>query len=297
MKKTVWCSLLTLTVALPLTACSGSDEEASPTPSASPTPAPGDVAVAVRFEAVVADDPFTCGEVYPNLGTTASTFEPADLRLYVYDVQLIRSTGEKQPLLLEQDGKWQLEQLALLDFEDASGRCESGTAELNTTLRGTILDASYEGISFVVGVPFELNHADASTAASPLNITSMFWSWNSGYKFLQLDGFSTGQSNGLSVHLGSTECQKDAAGTVTGCNNPNRVEVTLTGFDPLSTPILVDLAALFSNVDLDVNTSGTAPLCMSAPNDPECAALFANLGLPFDGSSASFDQQKLFRVE
>lgn len=286
-----------LALTLLLTACSGSDPEESPTPESSPTPAAGDVSIAVNFEAWVGDDAFSCGDSYSGLGTTSSTFEPADLRMYVYDVQLINQAGENVPVTLTQDGKWQLNNLALLDFEDASGRCESGTAELNTSLRGTVQDVGYQGILFVLGVPFELNHADASTAASPLNVTSMFWSWNSGYKFLQLDGFSTGQNNGLSVHLGSTECQKNDAGTVTGCNNPNRVEVKLTGFDPLTDPIVVDLAALFSNVDLDVNTSGTASLCMSAPNDPECAALFANLGLPFDGSSTSFDQQKLFRVD
>lgn len=279
--------------------CSGSGEDPtpSPTPEVTPTPFANEIPVTLQFEAVVGADAFACGETYAGVGASASTFEPADLRLYVSEVRLINEAGEEVPVSLDQDGLWQVDTVGLLDFEDATGRCSNGTAPINTVLKGVTAGGVYTGIHFVLGVPFELNHNDASTAPSPLNVTSMFWSWNSGYKFLKLDGFSTGQSNGLAVHVGSTECDKNSSGTITGCDHPNRADVTLTGFDPLSTPLLVDVAGLFEGVDIDANTSGSAALCMSAANDPECGDLFANLGLPFGRDPGDPSAQRFFRVE
>lgn len=56
-------------------------------------------------------------------------------------------------MTLDQDGAWQLGDLALLDFEDASGACANGTAGMNTTLRGTVPEGEYTGLSFTIGVP------------------------------------------------------------------------------------------------------------------------------------------------
>ena len=281
-----------------LAGCSSTPEEASPSPSieATPTPFPSERAFEVQFEAQVGDEPFACDTSYPNMGTSASTFTPMDFRVYISELVLLDASGIEHPVSLTQDGAWQYQDVALLDFEDASGTC-TGTAETNTRIQGVTAGGDYTGIRFTVGVPFALNHLDASTAPSPLNVTSMFWSWNSGYRFLRLDGASTGQTAGFAVHVGSTECEKNAEGTVTSCANPNRAEITLSGFDPLSTPIVVDIAALFSELDIDTNTSGSAALCMSTADDPECWPVFESLGLPFDDSPANPSAQTVFRVE
>jgi uncharacterized repeat protein (TIGR04052 family) len=122
----------------------------------------------------------------------------------------------------------------------------------------------------------------------------MFWNWQGGYKFIRLEGASTGLP-GVVLHLGSTGCTADAEGAVTSCTHPNRPEVELDGADPYgSTPIVFDVAALYQGVDLDKNGGGP-PGCMAGADDPDCAGVFANLGLPFSESPGG--DGRAFRLE
>src|SRR5690606_29817368 len=96
--------------------------------------------------------------------------------------------GGVQPIALEQDGKWQLETLALLDFEDGSHGCSTaGNADLNTSLRGTVPEGDYVGLTFTLGVPFGQNHIDPTLSPAPLNTTGMFWNWQNGFRFVRID--------------------------------------------------------------------------------------------------------------
>jgi uncharacterized repeat protein (TIGR04052 family) len=183
------------------------------------------------------------------------------------------------------EAPWQDGAVALLDFEDATGGCE-GSGPTNTALAVSGPAGPWAGLRFTVGVPFDLNHADAATAGAPLNTSAMFWSWASGYKFLKFDGSTAGMPGGLALHLGSTGCAADASGAVTDCAHPNRAVIELVGpIDPETSVVTLDLAALLDGMDLESNTPDTAPGCMSAPNDPECAGPFAQLGLPFGDAS------------
>lgn len=143
--------------------------------------------VAIDFAAYVGESEFACGESYENIGTAASTITPKDFRFYVSNVALIDENGEAVPLELEQDGKWQYQNTALLDFEDGTSACDNGTADMNTTIVGTVPEGDYQSLQFTMGVPEKLNHDDAAIAPSPLNLTSMWWSWQGGYKFLRAD--------------------------------------------------------------------------------------------------------------
>lgn len=143
--------------------------------------------VAINFEAWVGDREFSCGESYENIGTAESTITPTDFRFYVSNVALIDEDGNAVPLELEQDGKWQHEKVALLDFEDGTNACDNGTAETRTMVVGTVPEGNYESLQFTMGVPEKLNHEDAAIAPSPLNLTSMWWNWQGGYKFLRVD--------------------------------------------------------------------------------------------------------------
>ena len=143
--------------------------------------------VAINFEAWVGDEEFVCGESYEGVGVSESTITPTDFRFYVSDVALIDEDGNAVPLELEQDGKWQYQNTALLDFEDGTNACDNGTAEMNTTVVGTVPEGDYQSIQFTMGVPQDLNHEDAAIASSPLNLTSMWWNWQGGYKFLRVD--------------------------------------------------------------------------------------------------------------
>ena len=280
-------------------------------------PALADQAVTIPFRAEIGGTPFSCMESYSGIGSTGSTVQVADFRLYVSNVRMIDTSGKEVPVALTQDGTWQLGGTALLDFEDATGACANGTAETNMAIHGAVPEGQYAGLAFDIGVPFDQNHADVSLVASPLNLTAMFWSWQAGYKFLKIDMATSGQPlpppmpmaegdmasqmakdkdkpkgpMGWQLHLGSTGCAADSMTTapVAECANPNRVAVRLDGFMPgmagMDTVVL-DPAPVLAGADVDVNAPDTAPGCMSFSGDADCPAVMSALGLPYDGAPA-----------
>lgn len=287
--------------------------------------------VTLQFQARVGDQTFRCDQSY-TMGTPASSVTPLDFRFYVSDVALIDADGNTVPLTLEQDGRWQYENVALLDFENKSGGCANGTVEMNDRIIGTVPAGDYTGLQFTVGVPFELNHADATLAASPLNLTSLWWNWQLGYKFARIDlsnqnqtgmlpdqsvkhednqqsphgsEHSEGQqsphgeeqsSQAFFIHLGSTGCESaEGAQSPSSCSNLNRSTITLTEFDPNQNVIVADLAALVADTNLSSNQPNTAPGCMSEPNDSDCVGIMGALGLASNG--AANQQQTFFKAE
>ena len=270
--------------------------------------------VTIQFEGMVADAPFACGQAY-ELGTPATVMTPLDFRFYVSEVALIDTDGNAVPLVLEQDGLWQHQDVALIDFEDKSGACANGTPETRAQVIGAVPAGDYTGVKFTLGVPFSLNHVDATLAPSPLNLTAMWWNWNFGYKFARIDltpataaaQANTGGSaahekqhaadefNGFAIHLGSVGCQMDATQAPVVCSLPNRPEVMFTDFDPTTDVIVADLAALVSQTNLADNQPETAIGCMSSPTDGDCAGIMQNLGLPFN--EQPMREQTFFRVK
>jgi uncharacterized repeat protein (TIGR04052 family) len=257
----------------------------------------GSQEVTLRFKGTVGDKQFNCGESYEGIGTTNSKITPTDFRLYVHNIRLLDASGKETPVKLEQDGKWQVDNLALLDFENGSGPCANGTADTHDFIKGTVPAGHYTSVKFSVGVPFERNHADPAKAPSPLNLTQLFWVWNSGYKFARIEMQTTGLPTGWMLHLGSTGCQPGGTAQTlpTSCTFGNRAEITLTNFNVNSDVVITDLKKLLDGANVDVNQPKTARGCMSAQNDSDCAPLFANLGLAFAGKASP--GQKFFSVE
>ncbi|WP_437980536.1 MbnP family copper-binding protein [Sorangium sp. So ce117] len=288
---------------LALMAC-GDDEGVNPIDGASTSTGVGGgggsggaeaIAVALQFEGRVRDEVFSCSETYA-VGSASTDVGLNDFRLYIHDVRLRRADGEEVPLSLEQDELWQYQDVVLLDFEDRSGTCANGTEETNGVVRGTVPAGDYDGLSFKLGVPFDLNHGDASSAPSPLNLTGLFWSWNDGYKFLRLDSVSTADDTPFLVHIGSTGCMPGADGGVAACDRPNVAEIVFEGIDPLTTKVLVDYAALVADSDLSASADDI-PGCMSDPSDSECLPLFTHLGIDSADGSPRPDQQSFFRID
>ena len=257
-------------------------------------------ALAIQFRAVVGDQDFTCGTEYHNIGATQSPLIGLDFRLYVSNVRLVTPEGVEVPLALDQSDQYQLDDVALLDFENG---CSNGTKQLNEDVLGTVPPGKYTGLRFTVGVPFALNHGNAATALGPLSVESMFWSWAGGYKFIRVDALNpdvqpTGKT--YQVHIGSTGCHGDPPRQpITACDRPNRAEVSFAEFDPDSNVVLVDLKNLYAGTDLANPQSGddTTPGCMSDLMDPECDPVFANLGLSRVDGSADPTKQTVFRVQ
>lgn len=260
--------------------------------------------VEIRFAAQVGEAPFACDQTYSNLGTTNATARPLDFRLYVHELRLVDDKGRQWPLALTDDGLWQRDGMALLDFEDKSGTCMNGTPAMNRFVRGTYdpghESVTFTGLTFKVGVPFELNHGDAATAKSPLNLSGLFWNWQAGYKFARLDlsviPGGDASPRGFNIHLGSMGCElAPATQRVSACAAPNRGEVALSGFDPAKNTVVIDLAAIVADVDLLADQGG-APGCMSGQDDPECDPIFASLGVDLT-TGAPTSSQTAFRVE
>ena len=283
--------------------------------------------VTITFDGMVGDAPIACGQDYPNIGSEETTIAFQDARVYVSNVRLVNAAGQEVPVTLEQDGLWQVQNVALLDYENATGGCSDvGTAATNNQVIGTVPEGNYDGLVFDLGVPFELNHADATTAPSPLNVSSLFWGWQYGYKFARIEilneqvtGSDTaadtaadtevandsggmdmgdGAANGFwPVHLGSTGCTSPApvVAPTSECSRPNLSTVRLESFSPASDTVTLDVARLLEGVNVGKSLELAPPGCMSGFDDPDCPALFKNLGLALETGQPT-TSQTLFRV-
>lgn len=256
----------------------------------------GDPAITLTFEPRIGDAPFACDAVFTGVGASDAEVRPLDFRLYLHDVHLIRDDGERVALSLDDDGEWQRDGVVLLDFEDATGTCATGSTETNFEVRGRAPAATYTGVEFTVGVPPAMNHLDGATAPAPLSTQGLWWSWAGGYKYMRLDLSSTNQK-AFYFHLGATACGGDPAAGFT-CKHPNLATITLEGMTPGQDTIVLDGAAVFAGVDVDrgEDPADTLPGCMAFPGDPECPAMLGALGLGFEGAAPIADQS-VFRVK
>lgn len=257
----------------------------------------GSIPVTLTFKAKVGAADFKCGQTYANQGTPADTVEPRDLRFFVQDVKLVDSAGREVPVTLDARSPWQTADVALLDFEDGTGKCANGNPELNDKVTGTVPAGTYTGVNFTNGVPAAINHKDPASEPAPLSAGGMTWGWLLGHLFIKAEMASTSNDGGLGLfHLGSVGCTNDPdggddfnKGPTSPCSQPNRNLVKLTGFDPATKKIVLDVGTLFSGSDLT-----TMSMCHSG--GPACPPLFANVGLDFDGG-ARLGTAPAFKVE
>jgi hypothetical protein len=157
---------------------------------------PGDGIYTIRFAGVVGDAPFRCGAAYGGIGVTGSTILPTDFRFYLSEIALIDDAGVQVPMKLVEDGRWQHQNVALLDFEDGSGPCADGTAGVRQTVTGAVPPGRYRGIAFTLGVPPQLNVGSPALPASPLNDPDLAWPAPGGFRFLKVDMATSGQPLG-----------------------------------------------------------------------------------------------------
>ena len=245
--------------------------------------------MSLKFAAVVGDAPFSCASTYEGFGPAGDwSLQFLDARMFVHGVELQAADGTWTPVAIRDLSPWQGQGVALVDFEDRTGTCANGTTDTHTIVPVDAAVEGWQGVRFVLGVPFELNHADASSAAPPLDVTALFWNWQGGYKFARMDVSVTGPGGPVgtfNMHLGSTGCDGTPVGGVTACANANRPSFELTGFNPATGTITVQLDSLYAGMAEPFNTEGTPPGCMSGGTDPECAPVFEALGLAGDGQS------------
>lgn len=83
----------------------------------------------------------------------------------------------------------------------------------NKMLLSNVPAGTYTALEFVIGVDSTRNCSGAQTGALDAG-NGMFWTWNSGYIFLKLEGSSSAStSNSLTFHIGGLEsnCIRNAA--------------------------------------------------------------------------------------
>ena len=269
--------------------------------------------VSIKFAAYNGTEKIDCTST-TKLGTKQRAVQIEDFRFYISNVSLIKADGTREALKLKQandynytsnDGK---NTVSLIDLEQKGvGECD-GSAATNAVIEGTVPAGSYTGVEMTLGVPFELNHLNAADATTPRVLQnavhpSMSWNWRGGRKFTNIqfdqnenvdpspwesaevkDGKA--EEGSVRLHLGSTGCVGNpAAGTpISSCKAPNRVTVTLAGFNPASQVVAFDAGALF-NYDIASKAEGAGG-CMSGATDAGCAKPFEALALDWkaDGS-------------
>ncbi|MEM7138123.1 MAG: MbnP family copper-binding protein [Myxococcota bacterium] len=272
------------------TAATGGTGGAGATGGAGGTGGMAEQAVTISFSARVGDETFACGETY-ELGSADTELDLVDFRFHVSAVEL-RNADDEWVVVTLDDTDFQTGNVALLDFEDGCG--EMGTEELNDAVVGTVPAGTYDAIRFEMGVPFALNHENPAMADPPLNLTAMQWDWQGGYKFLRIDSGSF-SGGGWRTHLGSTGCDGDPiSGGTTSCTAPNRVPVEFEDFDPATSVVVADAAALTAGQDVGT-LNPPPPGCMSGPTDTDCTEIFPNLGLAFGDTPAG--EQSFFTAE
>ncbi|MFP2907735.1 MbnP family copper-binding protein [Pyxidicoccus sp. 3LFB2] len=240
----------------------------------------------VRFSPQVREQPLRCDTSFTDIGTSRAVIELLDFKMYLRDVTLVRANGERHPLTLEQDGRWQRDAIALLDFEDGTGTCDTGSPGMRSEVVGTAPEHDdYTALEFKVGMSPEQNHLNGPIEPPPFNAPNMWWSWQGGFKFVKLDVRSRTNEE-FYFHLGASGCTGSVADGYT-CGADNQSTILLSGFNPDSNQVVLDLAGLFSNIDVERVPDGVTDSmagCMSGAGDPECPAFFEHFGMARDGS-------------
>ena len=263
--------------------------------------------ISIPFAARANGTDISCGASLTGLGTDFATGTIRSFALFIHDVTLINSDGSELPVTLAEND-WQTSGVALLDYQDKLDSCSSDTDKpTNTTLEGSVKGnlSNVTGIRFSIGVPSELNHNDATVAASPLNRSDMFWSWQFGYKHVRMDVAPDGgvlkpdnsTTTTWNIHLGDTGCVGDAqSGEIVECSANNRpvIELDLAGID--GQQVVIEYSKLVENSSL-LTDQGGAPGCMSGPTDADCVELFDALGMGLGENSDPTEGQTVFSVE
>ncbi len=213
----------------------------------------------VEFMLTFDGKPLTCDETFDKEGLQwqlrAFQFYVSDVTLNGQDAQLKNASGNPAPAAMlgtrcSGDGRW--------------------------TMAMEPIDTSESGaLSFMIGLPFEINHQNPLHAEEPLNHSDMFWTWQLGHKFIRMDirAQSEESANNWAFHLGSIGC--DAASSMRApaeaCAHPNTFTVTLDDYQS-GKPVYFQLDKLISGAQILENGN-----CMGDPDDLACAPLIQTL--------------------
>ncbi len=97
------------------------------------------------------------------------------LKMFISDIALAQNIGKEMKSSGSNSGVYLIDLLSGVSSQSCQFNIAAG---------------EYSDLRLVVGVPRALNHSDPTMAPAPLDIGKgdMYWSWNSGYIFLLIEG-------------------------------------------------------------------------------------------------------------
>ncbi|HRG58588.1 MAG TPA: hypothetical protein PK323_06480 [Bacteroidia bacterium] len=168
----------------------------NPTPTPTPTPTQQLGNINIDFDNVVGSNDLVLNtSTYTN--AAGNTFNVSKFIYYISNIKLTKIDGNK---FIEKESYYLIN--------------EANTSSLSLSI-DSIPVGDYNAIELTIGVDSVRNVSGAQTGAlDPAN--DMFWTWNSGYIFLKMEGTSSSASgNDLTFHIG-------------GFNSPNNTIRTIT---------------------------------------------------------------------
>lgn len=215
----------------------------------------------LTFQPTFEGSPINCNQTFT---TNQTSWSLTQIQFFLHDIQF-----------QNQQGDWHQAQILAKENADPNvvllgGYCgESMNWQFNVEVKDMLM----KKIRFSVGVPFALNHLNPLTQSSPLNQSDMFWTWQTGYKFLRMEMSSTDSE--WIFHLGSTGCKSPSPvrPPKTACKNPNRPVIELDNFDGKKS-IAFEIDKLIAGIDLVAHDN-----CQSEENNSSCQILMPRMGL------------------
>lgn len=227
--------------------CKKSNDEISPDTKSSFT---------IEFENQVSGSPLVLNTAtYKN--ANGDDFKINVFKYYVSNIKLSKADGSSYAIP---------ESYFLID----ASKSESTHITLNDVPAG-----DYTKIEYTIGVDYARNFAGAQTGAlDPIN--GMFWTWNSGYIFVKLEGTSPqskAANNLLTFHIGGVVDPNNTIRTfATDINAANPLRVRADGKPNMH--FIVNAAALFTG-KTNINF-GTLNFTMGGANSVLVADNYAN---------------------
>ncbi|GGD58222.1 hypothetical protein GCM10011357_11960 [Lacimicrobium alkaliphilum] len=168
-----------------------------------------------------------------------------------------------------ENSKWQTDNVVLVSIEQKD--CwRGGEMPGNHQIRfskevdlGTI-----ERLQFVLGVPMSPVSQNPLTQPSPLNLSSMFWSVQSGHKFARIELSSV--SDTWAFHLGGVDCA-DNQSAAQPCYKANLLEFELTRPEGAANTLVFHIDRLLKGIELNKANS-----CTFQPGESETCEMVLN---------------------
>lgn len=224
--------------------------------NANPSPSSGDVIIDITNVAGTQNLDVTGAVNYTN--SFGESFNVTRFKYYISNVQLLKNGNVVYTMP---------ESYFLVDE----------AVQTSTKLRlPDVPPGSYTGIRFMIGVDSTRNVSGSQTGAlDPAN--GMFWTWNSGYIFLKLEGSSTvnGGTNFV-YHVGGFRESTNQNATRVVDLDFNGSSMTVDGTHEAELHLIANMLNLFDAVqDIQIGTINT--IHMPGPNAMKMADNYAEM--------------------